>query len=106
MFFVVALVLLLVLPSPWDVAGFVLGLMCFAVEVVFWHRRVRSHRAVVGAQTLVGQLGTVVTPCRPDGQVRVGGETWAATCPAGAGEGDTVRVVERRRLTLVVEPAG
>jgi membrane protein implicated in regulation of membrane protease activity len=104
-FFVVALVLLLVLPSPWNIVGFGLGLACFAGEVAYWHRRVRGHRIAVGAQTLIGEVGTVVTSCRPSGQVRVSGEIWAARCDTGADVGDAVEVVDRRKLTLVVERA-
>jgi membrane protein implicated in regulation of membrane protease activity len=103
-FFLVALALLLVLPSPWNLVGFGLGLTCFAGEVAYWHRKVRGRRAAVGAQTLIGTGGTVVSACRPDGQVRVSGEIWAARCDAGAGVGDEIRVVGRRKLTLVVEP--
>jgi len=104
MFVIVALVLLLALPSPWNVAGFAAALVCFVGEIGFWHRTVRHRRAVVGAHTLIGQLATVVSPCRPNGQVRVTGAIWAARCTAGAEVGDTVRIVDRDRLTLVVEP--
>jgi membrane-bound ClpP family serine protease len=102
-FLLVAVVLLLVLPSPWDVVGFGVGLACFGGEVVFWQRRVRGNRIAVGAQTLIGEVGTVVSSCRPSGQVRVLGETWAARCDAGADIGDAVEVVGRHKLTLVVE---
>ena len=104
MFAVVAIVLLIVLPRPWNLVGFGIALVCFLGELTFWHRRVRGNRAAVGPQTLVGERGTVVSPCRPDGQVRVQGEIWAAHCEAGADVGETVDVVGRRRLTLVVEP--
>ena len=103
MFVIVALVLLLALPHPWNVVGFAGGLVCFLGELAFWHRTVRHHRAVVGAQTLIGQQATVISPCRPVGQVRVSGAIWAARCEAGADPGDTVTVIERDRLTLIVE---
>jgi membrane protein implicated in regulation of membrane protease activity len=105
MFLIVALVLLLVLPSPWDFFGFVLALVCFCGEIAFWHRRVRGRRAVVGAQNLIGEVGVVVSPCRPTGQVRLSGEIWKARCNEGADRGETVKVVDRRGLTLVVEKA-
>ena len=103
MFLLLAIVLLLVLPSPWSLVGFAVGLVCFGGEVGFWHRRVRGRRAAVGVQTLIGESATVVSPCRPTGQVRVGGEIWAAHCELGADRGETVAVVGRRRLTLIVE---
>ena len=105
MFLLVALVLLLVLPSPWGFIGFGIALVCFAGEIAFWQRKVRGRRATVGAHTLIGELGTVVSPCRPDGQIRLSGEIWAAHCELGAAPGDTVTVVGRRNLTLIVEPA-
>jgi membrane-bound ClpP family serine protease len=104
-FLLLALVLLFVLPSPWGFIGFGTGLVCFAGEVSFWQRKVRGRRAVVGAQTLIGETGKVVTPCRPNGQVRVSGEIWGARCELGADLGDTVTVVDRNELTLVVERA-
>ena len=104
-FVLVALVLLFVLPSPWNVVGFAGGLACFAGEVVYWHRTVRGRRAAVGAQMLIGEVGAVVSSCRPTGQVRLQGEIWAARCDAGADPGDAVEVVGRRGLTLVVRPA-
>ncbi len=106
MFLVVAIVLLLLLPWPWSIVAFAAGLVCFGGEVLFWQRRVRTHRAAVGPQTLIGERGTVVSPCRPAGQVRVNGEIWGAHCAAGAETGEAVEVVGRRRLTLVVEAVG
>jgi len=58
---------------------------------------------VVGAQTLVGKEAEVLAPCRPIGQVRIGGEIWQARCEAGADTGETVRVVGLNGLTLLVE---
>ena len=104
MFFIVALVLLFLLPSPWNVVGFVGGLSLFVGEVLFWNRKVRSGRKTVGAQTLIGKVATVVSACHPHGQVRISGEIWAARCSAGADAGEAVTVVGRDGLTLVVEP--
>jgi membrane protein implicated in regulation of membrane protease activity len=102
-FLIVALVLLLVLPWPWSLVGFVVSLVLFFGELGFWHRRVRNRRKEVGAQTLVGKRAEVVSACRPDGQVRLSGEIWAARCADDADTGETVTVVGRDRLTLVVE---
>jgi membrane protein implicated in regulation of membrane protease activity len=104
-FLIVALVLLFVVPSPWNLVGFGCGLVLFGGELGFWHRRVRGKPKKVGAQTLIGTAAIVVTACRPNGQVRLSGEIWAARCDAGADAGETVTVVGRDRLTLVVERA-
>jgi membrane protein implicated in regulation of membrane protease activity len=103
-FLIVGIVLLLLLPYPWNVVGATCAFVLFLGELFFWHRRVRGQPNKVGAQNLMGQTATVVSPCRPNGQVRVGGELWAARCPGGADHGDTVRVVGRDGLTLIVEP--
>ena len=63
MFLFVALALLVVLPSPWNALGFVACLLLFGGEVVYWNRTVRGRRASAGAETLVGQTGSVVTAC-------------------------------------------
>jgi membrane protein implicated in regulation of membrane protease activity len=101
---IVGLVLLFLLPYPWNVVGATCAFVLFLGELFFWHRRVRGQPKKVGAQTLVGQTATVVSPCRPTGQVRVTGELWAARCPIGADEGDTARVVGLDGLTLIIEP--
>ena len=103
MFLILGIVLLIFLPSPWNLVGFTVCLVLFFGELLFWNRTMRGRRKVVGAETLVGQEAEVIAPCRPTGQVRIGGEIWEARCDAGADTGDTVRVVEVRGLTLLVE---
>ena len=63
MFVLLAIVLLLLLPSPWNLVGFVVCLVLFPGEVYVWHRKVRGNRKVVGAQTLIGAPGTLVSVC-------------------------------------------
>ena len=103
MFLLVALVLLVVLPSPWNVVGFVACLLLFGGEVVFWNRTVRGRRVSAGAETLVGQTGSVVAACLPEGQVRLAGEIREARSHEGAERGETVVVTGRDGLTLLVE---
>jgi membrane-bound serine protease (ClpP class) len=105
MFFIVAVVLLIFLPSPWRWVAFLAGLALFVVEVLAWNRTVRGKQRKVGPETLIGQAATVVSACAPDGQVRVGGEIWAARCEGGADEGESVTVVGRKGLVLAVEHA-
>ena len=105
MFFIVAFVLLILLPPPWNFVGFVGGLIAFVGEVLFWNSKVRKGRKTVGPQTLIGRTATVISACDPDGQVRISDEVWAARCGGGADVGETVTVVGRDGLTLVVEQA-
>ena len=103
---VVALLLaFFVLDGPWDVLVVVGALVLEVGEIVFWFWYSKRRRVQVGAETLIGRTGVVITACRPRGQVRVGGEIWAARCDAGAEVGTAVRVDGRDGLTLVVEPA-
>ena len=105
MFLFVALLLLLVLPNPWNLVGFVAGLVAFGGEIAFWNQRVRGGRAAAGAETLIGKTGTAVSECRPHGQVRVDGEIWEARCDEGVDRADAVVVTGRDGLRLVVARA-
>jgi membrane protein implicated in regulation of membrane protease activity len=98
----VAVALLFVLPSPWNLVAFLVTIPLWVGELLAWNRTVKRRRKVVGAQTLIGKQARVTTPCRPSGQVRLDGETWEARCDEGADPGETVRVVGRDQLTLVV----
>ena len=103
MFLLLAVALLIALPSPWNAVGFVACLVLFGGEVVFWNRKVRGRRATAGAETLIGQRGSVVVACLPDGQVRLAGEIWEAHSEDGAEQGETVVVTGRDGLKLLVE---
>jgi membrane-bound serine protease (ClpP class) len=101
----VAIVLLIVLPHPWNLVAFVILVPLWVLELLGWNRTVKHRRRVVGAETLIGRDAVVISPCRPRGQVRLDGEIWKARCDAGATTNETVRVIGRDRLTLIVEPA-
>jgi len=100
---IVALVLLLVLPDPWDVYGALLFGLLGLVELYLWNRTVRRRRKEVGVHRLVGQIGKVRVTCRPVGQVFVAGELWRAHCAEGADAGESVRVTSVNELTLDVK---
>jgi len=102
-FVLAGLILALLLPSPWRWVALGVCLFLFPFEVAFWHRRVRGQKKAVGAHTLIGATGRTVTVCRPRGQAKIGGETWAVRCEGGANLGDEVKVVARDDLTLIVE---
>jgi membrane protein implicated in regulation of membrane protease activity len=101
----VAIALLLLLSSPWNVVAFLVLLPLWVLELFGWNRTTKRHRKAVGAETLIGREAVVTLPCRPEGQVRLDGEIWEARCEAGASTGDRVRVTGREKLTLIVEPA-
>ncbi|MPZ54919.1 MAG: nodulation protein NfeD [Rhizobiales bacterium] len=66
----------------------------------------RAHRRVVvtGEPALVGTSARVVRWDGKQGLVHVHGEDWQARADAPLGAGQSVRVVARQNLTLIVEP--
>jgi membrane protein implicated in regulation of membrane protease activity len=104
MLFVIAVILaLFVVPSPWGLVLVGVAAVVEIAETFFWVWLSQRHRVKMGAETMLGARAQVITPCRPEGQVRIQGELWRARCVGGADRGDQVRVVERDGLTLLVE---
>ncbi|HEY3070543.1 MAG TPA: NfeD family protein [Gaiellaceae bacterium] len=105
MLFVGAILLaVFILPPPWGLVLVGVAAIVEIAETFVWIRISRRWRIRAGAETLIGARAQVVSPCRPRGQVRVEGELWRARCDQGADAGDTVRVVGREGLTLLVDP--
>ena len=102
MFLILGLVLLLFLPSPWNLVGALLSLVLFLGEVVFWQRRTRGRKVQTGSESLVGASGVVTRALDPSGQVRVLGELWEARSASPVSEGTPIRVQAVRGLVLEV----
>jgi membrane protein implicated in regulation of membrane protease activity len=105
MFLVLALLLLIFLPYPWNLAGALASSLVGAVEVLFWERRMRGHPVQTGHEALVGATGEAVAPLAPIGQVRVNGELWEAHSSTPIERGARVQVVAIDDLRLEVRPA-
>jgi membrane protein implicated in regulation of membrane protease activity len=105
MFLVLALLLLLFLPYPWNLAGALASSLVGAVEVLFWERLMRSKPVRTGHEALVGATGEAVAPLAPLGQVRVKGELWQAHSSTPIERGARVEVVAIDDLRLEVRPA-
>ena len=97
------LLAIFVLPSPWNLVVVVLGAMGEVAEAFYGIRLTQRMRAKVGAETLTGQTGRVITRCAPEGQVQLRGEIWKARCAEFAEVGESVRVLALDALTLIVE---
>ena len=97
------LLAIFVVPDPWRFPIIGLAVIIEIAETTFWMRRSRRGSAKAGPETMIGELGRVVTPCDPIGEVRLHGELWRARCEPHAGVGQRVRVVSRDGLTLMVE---
>lgn len=103
MFLLLALVLFIFLPSPWNAfAGFAC-IVLFILEAAFWQRRVRGQKTQTGVERLVGATGEVSERLAPSGQVRVLGELWEAHSAAELPPGSRVRVTAVEGLVLEVE---
>ncbi len=105
MLLIAGLVLLFVLPSPWNAVALLAAIVLWLGEVFAIWRLVRDRKVQTGAETLVGRTATVISACKPLGQVRLSGESeiWRARCAEGAERGETVRVIGIAELTLIVE---
>ena len=93
-----------VVPAPWGVVLVGAAAVVEIGETFFWVWYSKRRRIQAGAETLIGARAQVAATCRPVGQVRVAGELWGARCERGAEPGETVRIVGRDGLTLLVEP--
>jgi membrane-bound serine protease (ClpP class) len=71
--------------------------------VVTMALKAQRQKTTTGAEGLIGQIGTVRTPLKPDGSVLVGGELWSAQCEEGAEPGDKVRIRALKGLMLTVD---
>jgi len=103
MFFVLALLLLIVAPEPWDVVGAVVGVGLGVLEVLYWQRRMKRQRVRTGVENLIGATGKAVGPLAPTGRVRVLGELWEARSEVEVPAGGAIRVLAVRGLELDVE---
>ncbi len=97
-----------------DVPGFALSwevvatatLVSVAFLAIALAAVIRAHRrtVVIGDAALVGREAQVLTWEGEEGDVQVLGERWRARSSAKLSPGQRVRVVERRNLTLFIEP--
>ncbi|HMC07143.1 MAG TPA: NfeD family protein [Solirubrobacterales bacterium] len=104
MLLVLAVVALIVLPSPWGLVAVAAALAFEVAELALWRRFLRRYRLRTGPETMVGELAMVVSACEPDGRVRVRGELWKARSSGPAAVGEAVRIAAIDGLTLEVEP--
>lgn len=98
------LLALTVVPDAWDIPVVIGFAILEATETLVTWRLSRRGAPKVGAETLIGAVGSAVTEIRPTGTVRVLGEVWQARSASAVAAGQPVRVNAREGLTLHVEP--
>lgn len=85
------------------------AILVAVVTVFLLSRVVKAHqrRPSTGAAGMIGEVGRVVRPLDPKGTVAVHGEWWdALVVGAALGEDESVRILEVKGRTLVVEGLG
>jgi membrane-bound serine protease (ClpP class) len=102
-FLILALLLLLLLPSPWHVVGALAAGVLAVLEIGFWMRRVRPLAVSTGKEGLLGATGVAVETLAPRGQVEVRGELWEAHAAEDVPSGTQVKVTAVEGLLLEVE---
>jgi len=105
MFLLLALLLVIFLPSPWNVIGGLASGLLGVLEVAYWQRRMRRAKVQTGIENLVGATGEATERLAPSGQIRVLGELWQARSSSELPPGSRVRVVALDGLTVEVEAA-
>jgi membrane-bound serine protease (ClpP class) len=103
MLLLLALLLLIAVPSPWNVIGALATGALGVVEVAYWQRRMRRQKVQTGVENLVGRTGVAAERLAPSGHVRVLGEIWEANSSSEVPRGARVRVVAVNDLILEVE---
>lgn len=75
--------------------------------VVLGVSRLRRRKPAHGEAEFINKTGVVVEELKPSGQIKLKGEIWQAFSKNGhtIGTGEKVKVIERRGLNLIVEPA-
>ena len=103
MFLLIAFILFLVLPSPWNAIAGLASIVVGVFEVTYWQRRMRRGKVQTGVDQLVGATGEVTERLAPSGHIRVLGELWQARSSTELPPGSRVRVVAVHGLMLEVE---
>jgi membrane protein implicated in regulation of membrane protease activity len=104
MVLLLAIVLALFVPAPWNFLVVIAGIVGEIGEVIWGRRLARRWRPKTGAEAMIGMRAEVVARLHPVGQVHVNGELWEARSTAEADVGDTAIVRALDGLTLLVEP--
>jgi membrane protein implicated in regulation of membrane protease activity len=101
----IGIILTVIFLDGWLRVGVIAALLVFeAIEIWIWLRW-RKKRSITGAEMVIGERALVITDCRPSGQVKFRGQVWGATCPQGAGVGDSVVISAVHGVKLEVVPA-
>jgi membrane-bound serine protease (ClpP class) len=88
-----------IFPAVAVTAGFFLFLIAMGI-------RAQRNRSVIGAETIIGSIGTSQESFDKTGMVMVMGELWLAEISTGEIEkGQKIKVTGRNKFTLLVEPA-
>ncbi len=83
------------------------GSIIFSLMMVFIHTQfqaIETIQATTPLDTVVGQIGEARSEIHHEGSVYVGGQLWSARSKTPIPAGTTVRVLDVKGITLIVEP--
>lgn len=94
--------------SVWLVSGVAAATAAFVLAVGSLIVGDFRRPSVTGSQAMIGREGDVRRTLDPDGMIYVWGEYWSARSRDGSTieEGKSVRVVDQKQRTMIVEPVG
>ena len=88
----------------WPVLGATVFVMAIVIIVTIrLALKMRKQSVTTGIDVLIGREGEVLIDFKQKGQVRIGGEIWAARSTVDVKQGDSVRVLAVDGLMLEVE---
>ena len=88
----------------WPVLGATVFVMAIVIIVTIrLALKMRKQSVTTGIEVLIGREGEVLIDFKQKGQVRIGGEIWAARSTVDVKQGDSVRVLAVDGLMLEVE---
>ncbi len=88
----------------WPVLGATVFVMAIVIIVTIrLALKIRKQSVTTGIDVLIGREGEVLIDFKQKGQVRIGGEIWAARSTVDVKQGDSVRVLAVDGLMLEVE---
>jgi membrane-bound serine protease (ClpP class) len=85
------------------IASTIIGLLAVTAGLAWLYARASRRRPQTGHEALIGMEGVARGRLAPNGNVFVNGELWRARVEDGEiADGDTIKVVGQRGLTLTV----
>lgn len=90
--------------SPWTIIILSLGFAALVILLVHLVIKAHMNRPMAGEEMLVGMEGTAAGDFERKGKIFVNGEYWDAVTETPVARGQTVEVLEVRKMALMIKP--